>query len=348
MSAPASRVNDLVLAIIALMLAVSMWIKVSGRLEETQEETERVFPQIPLIHENVPKTMKVWSDNYLILVTLAGTEESLDTINPNYDIKVRLDLSNMQEGTFRLPLSEENVILPDKHNTLRVVDLTPQVVEVTLEEYTTITVPVRLNTEGRPAKNFVVVESEVIPPVVTMTGPTKTLQGLDVIQSESIDIAEANTTQQGRLRLNAIPPNTVVREVNNIRYRVKIEEKKRTQSYSKKFPVAFAEGQEAEGAVFKPQTVKLEVLGPISAVEWFDPDWVVAEAIIPTIIEETPLDNLELDTEAVQPSNEPPLAIISNRWSIPEEVKESTPEWAQILSTLDLIWKPAQVEVNVP
>lgn len=348
MNAPQPRTSDWVLALVSLLLAVFMWFNMSGRLEETQGETERVYPQIPLIHENVPKSMKVWSDNYLILVTLAGTEEELDAINPNYDIKVRLDLSNMQEGTFRLPLSEENVILPEPYRNLRVVDLTPQVVEVTLEEYTTVSVPVRLQTRGKPAKNFVLVESEVIPTEVTLTGPAQTLAGREFVEGEIIDIADARATQAGRLRLQNIPPNTVVRDVNNIRYRIKIEEKKRTQTYRKEFPVNLAEGQGVTDVSFAPESVKLEILGPISAVEWFNPDWVIAEAMIPTVIEETPLDNPDLEPAEAQEQNEPLTAIITNRWSIPDEVKESTPEWAQILSTLDLIWNPAQVEVKNP
>jgi hypothetical protein len=348
MSQKNTRLNDLVIALISLLLAIFMWINMSGQLEETQGETQRVYPQIPLIHENVPRSMKVWSDNYLILVTLAGMEEDLDAINPNYDIKVRLDLSNMSEGTFRLPLSEENVILPDTYDNLRVLDLTPQVVEVTLEEYATIKLPVRLRSEGSPADNFVVVESEVIPPQVTLTGPSKTLTGLERLESEVISIQDADGTLQGPLRIPGIPPNAVVREINTLRYRIKIEEKKTTQTYDKQFPVFLAEGQDLVEATFSPETVQLEVLGPISAVEWFNPDWVVAEVIIPTLIEESPLENPELATDAPASENETETALISSRWTIPEEVKSTTPEWAQILSTLDLTWKPAQVEVNKP
>jgi len=338
---------NLRLMLVSLLLSLLTWISLSGRSSEATQV--RVFPQIPLLHQNIPKDMKLKTDNYQISVALNGLPKDLNGINPSSDIKVMLDLEGYSEGEWTMPLTTEDVVISGGRS-LTIENIIPDTVRLQLERVATKQLKLTMATVGNPAPNFELKKVILIPNEVTITGPAAQLENLEYLEAEPVNIEGADATLTGRIILNSsdIPVDSVIRQLGNLRYRITIEETKIRKRFKAPLPVQTAEPTSLE-LHFNPTKVVLEIYGPVSAVEWFDPSWIVPELLISAFITEDPLEPIESEGNDPPPAaatSQKQMVPISNRWQIPEEIKQNDSNWAAKISKLQLKWFPGQVEVE--
>jgi len=336
------------LMLVSLLLSLVTWISLSGRSNEATQT--RVFPQIPLLHKNVPPNMKLKTDNYQISVALNGLEKDLNAINPSSDIKVMLNLEGYSEGEWTMPLTAEDVILNTRRN-LQVENIIPETVRLQLERVTTKNIRLVMETVGKPAENFELKSVDLNPSEVTITGPAVLLKNLEYLEAEPVNIQDARQSMTGRIILNSadIPADAVIRQLGNLRFVITIEETKIRKRYKDAYDIQQADPP-VQDIKMNPTQVLLEVNGPVSAVEWFDPTWVIPELLVSEFIAEEPLDqnNVEGSNQSEDEASTPQkqMVPISTRWVIPEEVSQNDPNLANKLSKLQLKWIPGQVEVE--
>ena len=336
------------LMLVSLLLSLVTWISLSGRSNEDTQT--RVFPQIPLLHKNVPPNMKLKTDNYQISVALNGPEKDLNAINPSSDIKVMLNLEGYSEGEWTMPLTSEDVMLSAGKN-LRVENIIPETVRLQLERVATKNIRLVMETVGKPAKNFELKSVELNPSEVTITGPAARLKNLEYLEAEPVNIQDARNSITGRIILNSgdIPADAVIRQLGNLRFTITIEEMRTRKRFKEPYPIQQAEPP-VTGIKMSPEQVLLEVEGPISAVDWFEQSWVIPELLVSEFIAEEPLGQTDVEGSN-QPENEDKtpqkqMVPISTRWVIPEEVSLNNPNLANKISKLQLKWIPGQVEVE--
>ena len=354
----------LMLRLISLLTALLMWVNISGRLPDANSRHNRVYQQIPLLHENLDPSLKLNSDNYQIRVTLSGSEEEVKDIDQS-DISVMIDLDGLAPNSYNLPLTADNVVLPSGYETVQVQDIIPDLVRFTLVAQLKKTLSLVVSTEGQPADDYEFVEMIVSPPRVTIEGPKARVEELSLILAEPVDLTGSTANVQGRVYIDfkkQIPEDSVIlEELNTLRYNAVIREKTRTLSPDQPYPIALV--SEKEETTFSPAETRLKISGPITVMRWFDPAWVVAEAHTSRIVreqpqsppEEAPDENEPETPEATSPEGEQPVVEegpkrisvpITPRWNLPEEVKTTVPDWGNRVSKLTLTWDPAEVEVQ--
>lgn len=339
------------LQLVSLLIALLMWMRLSGN--ETQQV--RVYSNINLIFDDIPESMRLVAPNYQCRVTLQGSQRDIEDIHPEA-ILVRLNLGGFQPGKFTLGLAPADVKLSPPNSSVEVLDVNPSSVDMELIHVTIKSLRLVVFPVGDPAANFEIKEMILTPPEITIEGPTEKVEGMELLVADPVNIEGFRQSKQGRLTLNFgrdIPPGTVIREdLQTLRYTVVIEEITKTRKFKRSFPIQFAEEQ---GYKAKPEMVKLEISGPITVVQWFDPEWVLAEVIVAQEISEDPISTpQDPDDQPSEPGanpdvNGPPAGVpISPRWVLPEEVKQQDPDWSTKVQRLSLRWFPPQVEVQRP
>ena len=261
------------LRMISLLLALLIWVNFSGRHEE--QKLTQVFAPIALLYRNIPANHRVQDSNYLMQVWVSGTAKELKTLEAGA-INVSLDLEDFTSNTYTLPVTPKDVQILGQYETLTVDSVRPEMVKLTLKEFGTKTIKLIVDYDGEPAKNFSVIDWETSPTFVTYEGPINEIAGFSHLSSQTIDISGATGSVEGQFQFDFeryIPKDTVIKDTDpaKIRYKITIEENTKTKSFTDPFPITW----ESDRFQLSQSDVRLTIEGPISAVDWFDPTWIV-------------------------------------------------------------------------
>lgn len=152
------------LMVMAVILAVLAWFVA---VEQTNPTLERRFPQpVPVTTTGLPEDLViVGTFDERIQVTVRTTQSVWDSLRVE-DFEVTADLSGLGSGVHEVPV---DVVL-DKEPS-RITERDPQAVVIELDARASPTVPVRIETEGRPAIGYVPRPKVVEPREVTVVGP---------------------------------------------------------------------------------------------------------------------------------------------------------------------------------
>jgi len=341
--------GNLALKLITLLLAILMWARVSGRFVEEQTGVTRVFGPVFLNQQNVPDSTRLSMENYILWVTLEGPEKEINALSPT-DLQVVLDLKEYAPGAYNAYLSPEFVRLPPEQPNVTVKNIYPDTVKFTLAAQTVKRVKLQAYTTGQPEENFYVDDVVLMPEEAEIVGPTKNLEGIDNIFAEEIDVTGAKENIQGVLRFDfdrAMPPNTAfTRSATEFRYMVVVKEHEKTISPEREYDIAWEGG---DGSAITPTQARLRITGPISVVDWLNPDWVAPFAEFPTVADgvEPPGDPAAQNppSEATVEPPPAPTASLSARWTLPDDAKTAFPDWRARIGKLVLTWTPERVEV---
>jgi len=151
--------------VMAVILAVLAWFVA---VEQTNPTIERRFSQpIPVTAVGLPEDLViVGSFDERVQVTVRTTQSVWDSLRVE-DFEAVADLSGLESGTHEVPV---NVNLGKDPSRITARD--PQTVVIELDSRASPTVPVRIETEGRPAIGYVPRPKVVEPGEVTVVGPT--------------------------------------------------------------------------------------------------------------------------------------------------------------------------------
>ncbi len=169
----------------ALLMAVFLWFFVQFRGQtEMTVEVEPEFVKLPsslTVAEKRPNTLDV---------TLKGNELVLKRLKPG-DIKIPLQLRDMETGRIFIPLGKDDVHTPPH---VSVVSVAPSGVWLYIEHKASVILPVEPDIKGRPAPGFTVYQVQITPDRAEAEGPKETLARLDSLKTEPLDISGASDT----------------------------------------------------------------------------------------------------------------------------------------------------------
>lgn len=201
------------LRLAALGLALVLWFVLSFERRETR--SERLL-QASITYMRGDE-MVIVDPPQTVDVTLSGPRETINRINP-FDVSVQVDMRQAEPGTHEVNLSAENVSLPQG---LRVERLQPSSVEVTVDRLVSRELPVEPDIRGEPAAGATRGEVEVVPPVVTVTGPESQLQNLTSLKTAVVSLEGHALSFEESAQVIA-PENVAVREIQPSRVNVRI------------------------------------------------------------------------------------------------------------------------------
>ncbi|HCJ11078.1 MAG TPA: hypothetical protein DHW14_07935 [Clostridiales bacterium] len=155
--------KDVVLKVVAVLLAVFLWVQATAELNPVEQFT---FDGIGVVPESVPEGLVVMGNPRPAKVNIAvrcrtRVREKLTSS----DFAALVSLEGGHAGTYDYPVE---VSAPEG---VELVEISPTTVSVTLEEVATAEVPVRVELAGTCPEGYAAGEVSVVPAVVTARGP---------------------------------------------------------------------------------------------------------------------------------------------------------------------------------
>ncbi len=183
------------LKLLALGLAVLLWIAVSG------EATVERGLSVPLELQQVPPNLELLTKPpSTVDVRVRGGAGALSRLEPG-DIVAVLDLRSARPGQRLFPLSPDQVRVPFG---IEVVQITPTTVALAFETSATKAVPVVPSLDGRPAPGYVVGRVTTDPPAVEVAGPESAVRRAAAAITEPISIAGSTRRVRGTVTVGVL------------------------------------------------------------------------------------------------------------------------------------------------
>ncbi len=190
--------QDLTLKLIALALAVIIWVLVVG------EQKSEVQLTVPLELRDLPENLEFIERTSQVDVTLRGFSSSLKRLTPN-DIDVHIDLSNVVRGTNSFVIAPDDIIVPVG---VRVFQVSPSNLDVLLDATVRKSVPVKPNMRGAPISGFIFGEVTVEPKNVTIAGAQSLVKPLSKVETETIVLENVSKDLVKKVKVR-LPNNTL-------------------------------------------------------------------------------------------------------------------------------------------
>jgi YbbR domain-containing protein len=189
--------------VMALILALLAWFVA---VEQTNPTLERRFPQpVPVTTTGLPEDLViVGAFDERIQVTVRTTQSVWDSLRVE-DFEAVADLSGLESGVHEVPIDVDL----DKEPS-RITERDPQTMMIELDSRASPTVPVRIETEGRPAIGYVPRPKLVEPREVTVVGPASYVtRVVGAFATLSIQGAEEGVEETVRVRPQDSEGNSV-------------------------------------------------------------------------------------------------------------------------------------------
>ena len=169
------------LKVVALLLAVITWYAI--REEISFEKDVTGIPVEVLVDEG-------WAlldlDPKEATVRFQGPEESVWNLNPD-NVRIRVDVRGLGlEGTVREALGPRHVLTP---GGVRVVDIQPAGIMLSVDRLDEATVPVRVNTTGELPTGFEVASVVCRPATVRLLGPRQRVEQVEAVYTAPVDLS---------------------------------------------------------------------------------------------------------------------------------------------------------------
>jgi len=170
---------DLGTWLLAFLLAVGLWFFVNAGAR-TSERTLRV--RLDLIH--VPSGMAITSTvpDY-VEVRVSGSGLMLSSIDAK-SLRTSLDLAGVRPGVATYTLNAKDFALPRSVEVNRV---TPSRISLDIDRLVRRKVPIHLDYRGDPPPGLRVVEVQLLPSEVAVTGPRARVAAINEIETEALD-----------------------------------------------------------------------------------------------------------------------------------------------------------------
>ena len=158
--------------ILAVCLAFLLWYFVAGQRDPLAKQTYNRPVELR------PTTTQLVSTTTLpeVTITVSGTKDLVQSLQEQ-DIHAYVDVSGQTAGVYSLPIQTS---VPDN---IQVLSIYPQSVLVSLDYQGSKKLPVKVVLQGTPAPGFTTLNPEVTPGVVTVSGPSSLLGGLQEVQA---------------------------------------------------------------------------------------------------------------------------------------------------------------------
>lgn len=180
--------GSLKLLAFGLALALFFWVR--------EDRDSTLTGSVPL-HLIIPEGMVLVSEPVeRVRVTVGGRWSDLNKFDPSQIKPIRLDIDRNAAGS--VGISSDLVQLPPG---VRVTTIHPSFVHVELEPAVTKRIDVRVRRVGEPAESFQLGDIEVTPHRIEVTGPQSSIDNIDHVWTESIDVSDRTETFERRVHL---------------------------------------------------------------------------------------------------------------------------------------------------
>lgn len=242
----------------AIVLSVLLWLSVSAGVDRAEQ--------------SVPTRLEValrdttWSLREVrppdVMTTFGGTRgDVFATMFEQPTIRKFVD--EVTDPVMQLQLSV-NEVLYDPSLGVEPTSVDPVTVTIFLEERKGKMVPVVGRTDATPSAGSIIVEMDVEPDSVYLSGPTSFVDAMNEVPTEILVAGEVSQSVTRQLAI-ALPPDLTGLEVRPVNVLGSVEvDSMRTRRFQR---VVQADGPFADGLTFDPPTITVSVSGASSTVD---------------------------------------------------------------------------------
>lgn len=184
--------------LLSFVLAVAVWISAVTSTDPTEE---RIFPR-PVNLEIVgldPAMILTSNESRQVTLRLSAPRSVWEQLNTSTaPIRALVDLSGYGPGTYTVPVQIQLGVTP-----VRVVSYTPRTVTLTLEELSTVTLPIEIVRKGEPAIGYEAGEPSIDITTATVSGPKSMVNRVHQLRVV-VDLTRANDTITRTLPVQAL------------------------------------------------------------------------------------------------------------------------------------------------
>jgi len=182
-----------VLKLVSLVIAVLVW---AWRSSESNPEEERKFPSLAVRWENLARDLTVVTEPPPIEVVLRGPRRTLDRLQTESRVQPTVDLQEITQPAWRSVPVEVDV--PDN---VTVRSMTPDQVEVEIDQYETDIKPVRADfRDTAPPEGYLYQPPQLSSETAQVRGPRKLVSRVAYVAAE-VDLNQRVADFSGLARL---------------------------------------------------------------------------------------------------------------------------------------------------
>ena len=237
--------EDWGLKLIALLIAIALWIAVTGLSTPTVKRF--TVPLVASAANNIEVTNQLVSD---VDIVLTGDKRDIDRLNRS-DLTAVLDLTDVPPGDRVVSLSPSNVYV-NLPQGIKLTEVQPGRIAVDLEAVKEKDVDVEPQTAGKPAEGFEVYSANALPQRIRIRAPSSIVDSMDSVSTDAVDVTEKRdgfTAHQVAVRASS-PKVAVYSTVVDVF--VRIGEKRIERSFT--LPAPGLPGKTISFSVFGPKT----------------------------------------------------------------------------------------------
>lgn len=199
--------NDLYVRLIALFLAVILWLYV---VNEHSPQIQRTFT-IPIEYVNLSSNLTLLDKEATVEVKITGLNDNVLALDQS-QIKAEVDLKGAEEGNYYLPLK---ISAPF---AVKIAEFNPKKVSISLQNIVRKTVnPVLV---GKPADGYRIKEVTVVPNAVKVSG--ENVGKISSLKTMPIDITGIDSNIQRETEL-ILPVGIVALEKKSVKVLLLVE-----------------------------------------------------------------------------------------------------------------------------
>jgi YbbR domain-containing protein len=172
------------LKLLALLLAVALWVKVA------RDPIAEVEMKVPIEFRNLPENLEIDSASFTeAQVRVRGPERLIHRLVSG-DVRAEIDLSSVHPGERTFDLNTQQIHLPQD---LKVVQIIPGQFQLSFDLRMTRTVEIRPRVTGTFARGMRVKQVSADPPNLLITGPRRRVEAIEAATTDPVDVSGAVT-----------------------------------------------------------------------------------------------------------------------------------------------------------
>ena len=197
------------LKLISILIGITLWVVVFG------SRTIEITKEVPFEVEMSDNQILVDPVPDKVLFRLAGPKAFLRTVTNRIEDPIRANIKDLKTGIFTHRIYSDSIKLP---LGVKVQSITPNVIQLRVEELKRKMVSVKLATTGSSPSGYRVMRTEVLPPQIRIKGPKNRIANLTTLTSLPVDLSSLRETMIIPLAFDfkslGIEPDSTLPELN--------------------------------------------------------------------------------------------------------------------------------------
>ena len=194
------------LKVLALLITAVLWLSVASR-PVSQIPIANVPIEFPNLNQS-PLLAVSKADTLNARVFVEGPRDALDSLRPS-QLTVAADMAGVEAGVRVIPLKVDSSRLPP---SVKVREIEPRSVRVTVESVLSKEVPIKPRFEGRPGTGYEMTGWKITPTTVRIGGAENQIRDVSEASTETVNLNDRTQTFSTRVAIDTGSPNISISE----------------------------------------------------------------------------------------------------------------------------------------